>query len=120
MKVGVDIVEVDRFNSLINDEEFLNKYYTEKERIYIWSKPHKNQTMAGIYSAKEAFLKALGIGIGRGLSLNEIQILYEKSGKPYIEKTPKIENMLDEVGLNGIEISISHTDSNAVAFCLIN
>jgi len=120
MKVGVDIVLVNRFDDLIDDKEFLTKYFTTEEVNYISSKVHKNQTMAGIFAAKEAFLKALGIGIGKGLTLHEINVCYEKTGKPFIEQTPKIDNLLDEIGLNNIEISISHTDLNAVAFCVLN
>jgi len=120
MKIGVDIVETHRFNNLVKDLEFLNKYFSIEEVKYINSKPHKANTMAGIYAAKEAFLKAIGLGIGFGITLKEIAIKYEKSGKPYVEKSPKIENLLDEIKLNDIEISISHSDENAVAFCVLN
>lgn len=106
---------------LCENESFLNKYFTAKEQEYILSKKEKAQTMAGIYSAKEAVLKAAGLGIGSGkLSLKDIEILQETSGRPYVNITDKITvQLLEKNGKTHIDISISHTRDIASAVCLI-
>ena len=89
MKNGVDIVKISRFENHLSDG-FLKKYFSTHEAEYINSKPNKAETLAGIFAAKEAFLKALGMGIGRGVDLVEISILHDAQGAPFVEVTPKI------------------------------
>ena len=119
MQCGVDISKVDRFEKFFEDEKFLKKYFTLNEIEYAFSKQNKAQTLAGIYSAKEAFLKAIGIGIGAGLDLIDINITHSKSKKPQIEITPKVQYYLSSVGAGDVDISISHDGEYAVAFCVV-
>ena len=57
--------------------------------------PKKKQTDLGLYiTAKEAFTKALGTGFGNGISLKNIEILNDKSGKPSIKLTGNVETHL--------------------------
>ena len=74
-------------------------------------------------TAKEAFSKALGTGISRGINFNEIIILNEKNGKPFIKlmnKTKKnVEKKLRKKKYK-ISISLSDEDNYAVAFVTIS
>lgn len=117
MQVGVDIVKIERFTELLTSS-FLNKYFTESEQEYIQSKANKTQTLAGLYACKEAVLKALGIGIGNGIRLNEINIIH-KNGQPFIEVTSQIDYYLNKLNCSQISVSISHDGDYAVAFCTI-
>lgn len=120
MLVGVDVINVDRFEKLINDEKFLNKYFTDYEKNYMLSRPHPNETMAGLYASKEAFLKALGIGIGGGINLIDIEIRHEKSGRPNLRVVNSQNNeVFQKFQISKIDISISHTDSVATAMCIV-
>ncbi len=120
METGVDIVKISRFEKYENDEKFLKKYFSSDEIKYILKKVKKVETMAGIFAAKEAVLKAFGIGIGYGMQLKEISINYTKSNKPFIEVDAKIQHYLNNLGCSSISISISHDGDYAVAFCVIN
>lgn len=119
MKNGVDITKIDRFNELVNNQSFLNKYFTENEMEYIKNKGNKPETLAGIFSAKEAVLKALGIGILNGLSLIDICISHNQNGAPYVEVDAKINYYMSLQGCSEISISISHDGEYAIAFCVI-
>lgn len=105
--IGCDIVKIDRFSKLVQDEKFLDKYFTTNEKNYIFSKVNPAQTLAGIFAAKEAVLKALKIGIGGGVNLSDIEILHENSGSPYAL-----------IGNDKFEVSISHDGDYAMAVCL--
>lgn len=120
MHCGVDITKIDRFSKFLDDEKYLKKYFTSNEIEYIFSKQNKLQTIAGLYASKEAFLKALGNGIGRGLNLADINILHDKNGKPFIEITPQIQYHLINYRANDVCLSISHDGEYAVAFCVLN
>lgn len=118
MKNGVDIVDISRLKKL-NLDLFLNKYFSKREIEYINSKHCALQTIAGMFSAKEAFLKAVGIGIGNGINLKEIEILHSDIGQPYIDITPQINYYINAQNCSSISLSISHDGEYAVAFCII-
>ena len=120
MQTGVDIVKIDRFKKIMQDDKFLNKYFSKIETEYINKKSNKNQTVAGLYAAKEAVLKALGIGIGMGLDLKEIVINHDDNGAPFVEIDAKMQYYLNTKGCSNISISISHDREYAISFCVIN
>ncbi|MEG1520341.1 MAG: holo-ACP synthase, partial [Clostridia bacterium] len=84
MKIGCDISKIERFENI--KDAFLNRYFTKSEIQYFNSKAgkQKTQTIAGIFCAKEAFLKACGVGMGNGISLQDIEITHDENGKPLI------------------------------------
>ena len=120
MECGVDIAKIERFVTDVENQKFLNKFFNQVEIEYINSKSNKAQTLAGLFCAKEAFLKALGIGIGRELALKEICIIHDNLGSPQIELTPKTNYFLSKNNAQNVSISISHDGDYAVAFCVIS
>ncbi|MEG1527985.1 MAG: holo-ACP synthase [Clostridia bacterium] len=115
--IGVDIIEIDRIAKLIN-KDFLNTFFTDKEKEYIITKNNSAQTVAGLFSAKEAISKALGIGLGNGVKLNEMEIDHDIMGKPIVVLYGEAKEELAKYGKE-IEISISHNKTSAIAFALI-
>ena len=75
------------------------------------------------FAAKEAFSKALGTGISKGINFNQIVVLNEKNGKPFIkiiEHTKKnVEKKLKKKNYK-ISLSLSDEDEYAVAFVTIS
>ncbi|MGN0961596.1 MAG: holo-ACP synthase [Christensenellales bacterium] len=120
MLVGIDVVNIERFEKLIENDNFFSKYFTDYEKKYVFTRPKPAETLAGLYSAKEAFLKALGIGIGRGIDLKDIHICHNELGKPYydINQDNMIEN-LKKYNIQQVELSISHTNKVSTAICVI-
>lgn len=107
---GVDIIKIDRFNSLKNNSSFMNSIFSEKEIEYINYHNSNTHTIAGMYAAKEAFLKALKKGINNH-SLKDIEISHDDNNAPFI-----ISNIGDT---NNISLSISHDSEYAIAFVSI-
>ena len=120
MQVGIDIIDVVRMEKFVQNERFLDKYFTPYEIMYVSSTRRSTQSLAGIYAAKEAFLKALGIGIGGGINLNDIEIKHLDNGKPYLQVlSSKSQIMLKTMGVEKICINISHTDEVCTAVCVL-
>lgn len=116
--IGNDIIEIDRIQKAIDrTSNFLEKIFSKREIEYFESKGMKTESIAGNFASKEAFSKALGTGV-RGFSLNEIEVLRDELGKPYIEVSKNIINKfsLEEVKFH---ITISHNKTAAVAFVII-
>ena len=65
MRVGVDLIEIDRIRRALarHGEDFKERCFTEAERAYCDSKPNPPQHYAGRFAAKEAVGKALGSGV---------------------------------------------------------
>lgn len=113
--IGTDIVEIPRISKLTENSRFLERYFTKAENEYFLTK-HKNpQTVAASFAAKEAFSKALGTGI-RGFSLNDIEVLRDDLGKPYINVYNNAKKMVLDAT---IHVSLSHSAKYATAFVVI-
>ena len=93
--IGTDIVDVDRIKNSLKNKNFINRIFNEKEILKCKKVNDSINCFAKRFAAKEAFSKALGTGISDGVNFNEIVILNNKSGKPYINiigQTKKILN----------------------------
>lgn len=105
MAVGIDIVKIERIDL---NEHFLKFVLSPNEIKILDTKPNKKQFVAGRFAAKEAFLKANKTGIG-GISLKDIEVLYDNTGAPIIKYGDKIfEN-----------VSISHEKEYAISIVII-
>ena len=92
--IGVDIVENHRFKKLIKKKRFINRICSPKEIDNFKKKNNKISYLSKRFSAKEAFVKALGSGFRNKLCFNDISILNDKRGKPYFLFNQKIKNIL--------------------------
>lgn len=110
---GIDSVEIERIKNSLSNDKFLKRVYSQKEQALFALKKGKSyyQSIAANFAAKEAFSKALKTGV-RGFELNEVSILRDEMGAPYIE----LEGKAKECAL-GYEFSVSltHTDTLASA-----
>ena len=121
MEVGIDILDIDRMEHLIKKQTFLTKFFHQKEIDYIntCTENFKPQILAGYYSCKEAFLKALGLGIGRGIDLKDICVQYTEFGKPYLELSSNALKIFKNMGFNNISCNISDSKNVVVAICIV-
>jgi len=81
MRIGCDLVDSSRLVS--PSPSFLSGVLSPKEKEEYDTRANKAEFLAGHYAAKEAFVKATGVGLSLA-PLNKIMVLYEKSGAPYI------------------------------------
>lgn len=119
MLVGVDCIESSRMENLINNKAFLSRCLTRYEVEYLETRISKIISLAGIFCAKEAFLKALGIGLFNGISLNEIEVRHRDGGQPYINLSDNARKIMNMRGQSNIELSITHTNTLSTAICVL-
>ena len=113
--LGVDMEQVSRLKRSMENPRFLEKCFTPSEREYILSKANAAQSAAGIFCAKEAFFKAMGVGIG-AFSLHDMEIRHDRNGKPFMELYGHAKEMLKD---GDVLVSIAHTGDLATAQVLI-
>lgn len=100
-RIGTDIIRISRIEKSLEKESFKVSVFTDNEILY----SKKAETFAGIFAAKEAYLKAKGTGINQ--RLNSIEINRDEKGKPYIS------------GVGHADVSISHDGDYAIASVIL-
>ena len=115
--IGTDIVEIDRISNAIKKEFFLKKAFNDSE-IDMAVGRKKDSFLAGNFATKEAFVKALGTGF-RGIELKDLAVLRDELGKPFIKICNNLNRHLQGIDENKIHVSISNTDSLAIAMVVI-
>lgn len=110
--IGIDLCEIARMQRLLDENHSLRRMFTEAEQAYIASKAASAaQTMAGMFAAKEAILKALGTGLT--IPMTDIVITHTELGQPVASLTGKAA----ELG-GTVMISITHDAGMAAAFAV--
>lgn len=106
-KIGIDLIEVKRFENIVENTIFLENNFTRKELKNC--KKKQIESLAGKFAAKEAVRKT----IKENIKFNAIEIISNKDGSPHVNfLNKKIKEKYES------EISISHTKSIAQAVCI--
>jgi len=120
--IGTDIVNVDRIKKILNTKKSLNRLFSKEEITKCSKLINSNNCYAKRFAAKEAFSKALGTGISNGINFNEIIVMNNKNGKPFIKLKGKTMQIIKKKFKKKPKISISLSDEKkyAVAFVTIS
>ena len=115
--LGTDIVEIARIAQMIerHQEHFLQRIYTEEEIKYCQRRKHCNEAFAGRWAAKEAIMKVLGTDFIKGIGWLDIEVLAERSGKPYVTMRGGAGDFASQLGIDQMLITISHCREYATA-----
>ena len=118
--IGADIVEVERIkNAIENHPRFLKKIYTEKEIKYCESKnTNRFQSYASRFAGKEAVAKSLHQGLGKFLFFNEIEILGNENGHPFITLYGLSHFYYLTSNISDIKVTLSSTSSFCAAYAI--
>jgi len=114
---GIDIVEVSQIEKIIkrSGERFETRCFTVSERNVTEAHSKRIQYLAGRFAAKEAVLKALGTGWSKGISFLDIEIQRLPTGQPSVTLYARCKEVAEELGITVWFLSISHTQSCAIA-----
>ena len=108
--IGIDIVEIQRIQKAIQNARFLPKYFCQEARACV----HRVASLAGNFAANEAAAQALGTGF-RGFGLEQIAVLRDDLGRPYIQFYGKAKERAEQLGVTCIHVTISHERHYAIA-----
>ena len=117
---GIDIIEVERIrNVLERDTGFRDKIFTPEEIRYCESKKNKYQHYAARFSAKEALMKAIGTGWRFGIRFADIEVFHNDLEQPQIKVSGKANELLSDLAISKIHVSLSHLKELATAIVII-
>ena len=117
--IGIDIIESARVRDKIKRRSFKEKVFSLSEIDYCERQQKKTQHYAARFAAKEAFLKAIGMGLAAGYDLHEIEITHSKSGEPKLSVKGNFLKLKKKLKWNKAHVSISHIESVACAIVIL-
>ncbi|QDH17518.1 holo-ACP synthase [Swingsia samuiensis] len=123
--IGIDLCMIPRIGDMIEKygERFLNRVFTEDERIYCerFSSVPRIGSYAKRWAAKEACVKALGTGVAKGITLQDISVFNDAAGAPKIALRGKALAALEELTPTNsrAEILVSLTDDTPFAMAQV-
>jgi len=115
--IGVDIADIERFTRITYErgDRFMKRVFTEREIDYCWRCAHPDERFAARFAAKEAVFKALRVGWQKGLTFKDVEVVNGPLGEPEIFLYRRADELAREKKITHFHLSISHTDSYAVA-----
>lgn len=119
--IGHDLTRCDRLGHAIQrfGSHFLERFMSARE-IHLYKAANESiEFAAGRWAAKEAFAKALGTGIGKQCHFQEIEVLRESDGRPYIVLSGTTKQATRERNISSIHVSITHDSGLASAVVIL-
>ncbi|KAJ4138075.1 beta subunit of fatty acid synthetase [Fusarium equiseti] len=118
-QVGVDVEDISAVN--IDNDTFVERNFTANEISYCRQAPSPQSSFAGRWSAKEAVFKSLGVASqGAGAAMKDIEIVKGENGAPTVSLHGEAAAAAQKAGVKDITLSISHSDSQAIAVAVAN
>lgn len=122
MAIGTDIVSTARIQAALErtGRKFAQRILTEFEMTQFDVAIHKAAFLAKRFAAKEAAAKALGTGIGRGISWQQMHIEHDELGAPLLILSGAAAQRQTDLGSQRAHISIADELDQALAFVVLS
>jgi holo-[acyl-carrier protein] synthase len=114
--LGVDLAEIERVGRVLAKyPRFAERCFTDHEREYAFRYARPERRLAARFAGKEAVMKSMGTG-WRRIRWKDVEIT--GGGKPTVRVTGTAARRAEMLGITGFEITITHTDTDALVFCV--
>lgn len=119
--IGIDLVENSRLEKIIGKwgSKFLQRVFSDEEIQYCGKHVQSSIHYGARFAAKESFLKALGIGLGRGVKFKDIEVMHDKNGKPALDLWGGAKAQIEKRKITKIHLSLTHTKKYATAVVIL-
>src|SRR6516225_11236541 len=118
--IGTDIVECLRIGRMIEQhgELFLTRVFTEREIRFCNARKRSIEHFAGLWSAKEAVLKSLGMWSRRGMCWTEVEIRTEPVGALRVYLCGSAKDLAQSLRVTAVHLSIGHCRAYATGYAI--
>ena len=121
--IGVDLMSVKRMSDVVErwGEKFTSRIFTDREADYCFSRSKSKSvsSLAMRFAAKEAFSKALGLGISKGIEWRDIEVINDHHGRPELNITGKALMFCRKSGIEKWHVSLSDERDFCIAFVVL-
>ena len=113
--IGNDLVDLDRFRRVLERRpSLIDRLFTDSEREYARRRTDPTERFAVRFAAKEAVLKAMGVGIG-AVDWHDIEVLRDDDGRPSVALSGRAAALAVEQGIEDWRLTLSHSEIVAQA-----
>jgi holo-[acyl-carrier protein] synthase len=115
--LGCDLIEVERIRTVLakHGDRFLKRIFTEEEQAYCNTLKYSHKHYAARWAAKEAVSKCFTTGIGEHLDWTSVSVYHGTRKEPLVRLDAKASALLAEVGATHVWLTLSHTETHAMA-----
>ena len=120
--IGVDLIKIPRIAAALTrfGDRFKNRIYTHQEISFCESRGNLAHCYALRFAAKEAFSKALGVGLRRhGIRWREVEVVPSPSGRPELRVHGYAAQLCEEHGIRGMFVSLTDEGDFGVAVVVL-
>jgi len=113
--IGIDAVDIERFrDAILRTPSMVDRIFTIPELEYVEPKSDPVPSLAARFAAREAVMKAMGLGLG-AFGFHEVWVERAESGEPRLQVTGRAKELADERGITRWHLSLTHTAIVAIA-----
>jgi|TARA_E500000178_G_C16931225_1_gene711797 holo-[acyl-carrier protein] synthase len=119
--IGTDIVEIKRIEEITSLKKFAGRILSENEQ-HIFASMNDSKKIRYIskqFAGKEAISKALGTGINKDVSFNNIEILRDDDGMPFFNPINQLDNLIADLGITKTHVSLADENHYAIAIAVL-
>lgn len=119
--IGTDIVEISRIIKMRSLSSFAEKILSPNE-LEIASQYENDKLikyLAKQFAAKEAISKAFGTGIREPILIKDIEIMRDKTGKPYLNPLAGVKKTIIDLGITKSHVSLADESEYVIAFAIL-
>lgn len=116
--IGIDLVDIERFRvSLARTPSMRTRLFTEIELEYVVPKLDPVPSLAARFAAREAVMKALGLGLG-AFGFHDVWVERAESGEPSLQVTARALELASAAGVSRWHLSLTHSATTAGAYVI--
>mgnify|MGYP005997393023 FL=1 len=113
--IGIDAVDIDRFRRSLNRQASIaDRLFTANELAYARKAKDPTERLAVRFAAKEAVMKALGVGLG-AFGFHDVEVRRHDSGRPELHLSGAAHDLAVAAGVTVWHLSMTHTATQAQA-----
>ena len=118
---GIDLCDVGRIRHAIerHGRRILDRVFTEREIAYADQRANRYERYAARFAAKEAAMKALGMGWSGGIGWRDLEVTNLASGRPTLALHGKAAEIAEKLGVRNVSLSLTHTANQAMAVVIL-
>jgi len=119
--IGVDLVHIKRIERVITrwGDRFINRVFTESETEICYNRSFPSSAFALRFAAKEAFSKAIGLGMKKGIRWRDIEIFHFPGGRPGLRLHGRSHDICREERITGFHLSLTDEREYGIAFVVL-
>jgi holo-[acyl-carrier protein] synthase len=121
VRVGVDLVDVAAFRARLGGrDDVLADTFSPAELAYCRAQARPWMHLAARFAAREAALKALGTGLAGAINWRDVEVTRDPAGAPGLVFRGALGEAVTRAGLTRSTVSLSHTETHAIAVVILS